>query len=152
VALRPRGSGYIDIGNRLSPDEERSAATNPADPRLQWQTPDSPTGTLWQVGSRLGEGAWGGPPEAGSIQGSFEQGLADRVPQLFPETNGVGDSLWYVWGSTPDGSQLVVGEKWLDPDPSRVYGVLRSPSGQLDVAARWTDVDGPLPVAVPLLG
>jgi hypothetical protein len=156
VALRPHGSGFIDIGNRLSPEPAAAAATNQEDPRLQWRAEwESGEGArvgLWLpgVGPAEDRSKWGEPLDAGSIQERFEHGLASRVPQLFPETDGVLNSLWYVWGSTLDGSYVVVGEKCLDPDPCRVYGVLRSPSGEFDVAARWTDVDGPLPVAVPL--
>lgn len=146
TALRPRGPGSIWIGNVMTREQQHAADVSPVDPRLQWPAPGGQGS--WQVGPTPAAG-WGGPVTVDSLQTLFEGALAPRIPG-YPETNVVRNGSWYAWGTTADGSRLVVGEKQLDPDPSRAYAVLRTPAGRIDVTSRPIDARGPLPVAVPL--
>jgi hypothetical protein len=148
TALRSGGPDGIWIGNVLTPAEQHAADVSPIDPRLPWLGPGGRGWGTWQVGPAPTAG-WGGPVTADNLATVFEQALERRIPG-YPETNIVRNSNWYVWGTTADGSRLVVGEKELDPDPSRVYAVLRTPAGRTEVATRPVDAHGPLPVAVPL--
>lgn len=150
VVLRGGSAGRIAVGNAYDPSAAPRSEGG-TDPRLQWSGPsgDRP---VWLVGSDPTAAWQGTAPDAAAAQLALTDGLAGRLAELErdPTLLALGESLWFAVGSTPDGSRLVVGDMTVDFDPSRVYAVLRSPTGRVDVAARWSDVDGPLPVAVPL--
>ncbi|HVQ91751.1 MAG TPA: hypothetical protein VMU51_12005 [Mycobacteriales bacterium] len=149
TALRPRGPGSIWIGNVMTPAEEHAAAVSPIERRLQWLAPGGGPGT-WQVGQAPAAGWGGGPVATETVATQFEQVMGRRIPSGYPEISRIAFGFWYVWGTTPDGSRLMVGERQLDADPCHVFAVLRSPAGRVEVASRPTDTGGPLPVAVPL--
>lgn len=78
----------------------------------------------------------------------FQQAL-DSVGD--PHVDGTAMSLWFGYGVTANGSQLLLGEQALDDDPTHIYAVLRSPGGkQTVVQGGVPDAKAPLPVSIKL--
>lgn len=144
VRLRPRG-GYAEVGNQTDVPADPGAAS---DDRLQWLDPGA--FPVWPVGADPAAGWDGRLPDEQAVTTFFDGVLDGRVPITWPEVGLSGSSLWYAAGTTADGSRVVAGERQLDADPSRVYAVLRSPAGRVEVVARETDTSAVLPVRLRL--
>jgi hypothetical protein len=146
VALRPRGPGYVGVGNV-------AAATDPivvgSATRLRWSDPDG-LRPVWLVGPDPASG-WGGqPPDAGVAEDALTKDLGNRVSQLYPDVSSSMGSSWYAAGRTADGSRLVAGEIVLDTDPSHVYATLRAPGGTVTAASVVVHKDAATPVLLQL--
>jgi hypothetical protein len=121
---------------------------DPVDRRLQWSRPAGAT-PVWPLGSAPAQ-AWGGTaPSAAATRLALDDGIGGRIP-AGTAVSSVRTSLWFGYGTTPDGSRLVVGERQLDNDPSYVYAALRSPAGAVAAVSQRVVPTALLPVALAL--
>lgn len=158
VLTRPAGAGPTAVRLRIDGDraEVGNASTPPPpdgtqrdpDLRLQWMVdavrPVFPVGAdpaaAWSDG-RL-------PAEVGAeeaLVAATDRTLAPVLKDNWTD----GYSLWFAAGTTADGRRLVVGERALDGDPSRVYAVLTGP-GPARVVSAAVHADRAVPVVLRL--
>ncbi len=144
VRLRDGSRDGLDIGNVPGMDVPR--AQEPTVQLLPWGDSEQ----VWLIGPNPPRDCGDRTPTGTFASDVFDQALSGFVPDTWPDVQSSGDGHWFACGTTPDGSRLLVGERVLDTDPSHVYAVLRSPSGQIQVAARPVDASDRVPVLVPL--
>lgn len=112
-----------------------------ADNRLQWLAPSARGLNALDLG-----GGW--QPTRDQLETRFDSALDARLSGGEPFSQS--RSLWFAYGVVPDGREVVVGERQLEADPSRIYAVLGSGAGTTVVSAGEVDRAAPLPVKVLL--
>ncbi|MCU1589592.1 MAG: hypothetical protein JWP11_848 [Frankiales bacterium] len=142
----PGLSVHLGLLPVTSPDDVRGVLggvvdTRPAMKRLDWINPGGQGETVMPLG-----GSW--QADAGQLRARFN--AAVRAHQSGGTPFSEGFSLWYAYGTTPSGRQVVVGEHQLEEDPSHLYAVLGTGSGQVFVPGGEVDPASPLPVAIRL--
>ncbi len=139
-------NGNAEIGNTA--DDPYPTGLGQVDNRQQWQVPDN--WATFPVGADPAQ-AWAGTlPDGYGAEKVFEGDLTGWYPTNWPDVQQVGNSLWYVVGSTPDGRRLVAGELALDQDQPRVYASVRGPGSAARIVSGPTYPGQPVPIRLEL--